>query len=301
MKSYHPYALATIFFWSMAFPLTRLALRHFTPLPLGFLRYLLASVCMAAIVVAMRLKPPRAADIKWFLLSGATGFFIYVACFNKGSVTVSAAMSSVIISTAPVTTALLARAVYGERLSVVKWLAMAVEFSGVALLALINGGVSVNTGVLWLFGSALSFSVYNLLQRRLTRTYTTLQITAYSIFAGTALLALTSPRGAATELFSASAPQLLMVAVLACLSSAAAYASWIKAISKAQNTANVSNYMFLTPFLAAAMAYVMAGETIEPARAAGGMVVLCGVFLFNFGDRFFAPSTAANITGRTGD
>lgn len=290
MKSYHPYAMLTIFSWALAFPLTRLALRHFTPLPLGFLRYILASAGMMVVVAAMRLKPPKAADVKWFLLSGATGFFIYVSAFNKGSATVAAALGSVVIATAPVLTALLAWFFYGERLSAVKWLAIAAEFSGVTLLALMNsGGLSVNPGILWIFAAALSFSVYNLLQRKLTRSYPPMMVTAYSIFAGAAMLAAVFSRGAADELMSAPPLQLLSLVVMAVLSSAIAYVSWTKAISKSQNTASVSNYMFLTPFLAAIMAYIIAGETIEPSKAVGGSVVLLGVFLFNFGDKLLAP------------
>lgn len=289
VKSYHPYAILTIFSWALAYPLTRLALRHFTPLPLGFLRYILASAGMAVIAAAMGLKPPRAADVKWFLLSGAAGFFIYVSAFNKGSATVGAALGSVVIATAPVLTALLAWFCYGERLSAVKWLAIAVEFSGVALLALMNGGgLSLNPGILWIFAAALSFSVYNILQRRLTRYYTPMTVTAYSIFAGAAMLAAVFSRGAAGELMSASPAQLTGLAVLSVLSSSIAYVSWTKAISKAQNTASVSNYMFITPFLAAIMAYIITGETIEPSKAAGGAIVLLGVCLFNFGDKLLA-------------
>lgn len=289
INSHHPYAILTIFSWALAFPLTRLALRHFTPLPLGFLRYILASAGMAVIAAAMGLKPPKAADVKWFLLSGATGFFIYVSAFNKGSATVAAALGSVVIATAPVLTALLAWFFYGERLSAVKWLAIAAEFSGVALLALMNGGgLSLNPGVLWIFAAALSFSVYNILQRRLTRSYEPIMVTAYSMFAGAAMLAAVFSRGAAGELTSAPPPQLLALGVMAVLSSAIAYVSWTKAIAKAQNTANVSNYMFLTPFLAAIMAYIITGETIEPSKAAGGSAVLIGVFLFNFGDKLLA-------------
>lgn len=290
MKSYHPYAMVTIFCWAISYPLTRMALRHFTPLSLGFLRYFFASICMVALVLIMKLGLPRRADLKWFALSGTAGFCVYVITFNYGSVTVPSAMSSVIISMAPVITALLARVVYGERLSVVKWLAIGVEFAGVGLLALADGRITFNAGVLWLLASSFSFSVYNLLQRRLTRTYTSMQVTAYSIFMGALMLALTASGGAAAELFSAPPRQYLILAGLALLSSAIAYASWTKAISKALNTANVSNYMFITPFLASIMAYILAGETIDAGKAAGGAIVLCGVFLFNFGDRLLPAS-----------
>lgn len=289
MKSYHPYAMLTIFGWALAFPLTRIALHHFGPLQLGFLRYLLASLCMALIVAVMKLKPPKAADAKWFLLSGATGFFIYVSAFNKGSATLAAALSSVVIATAPVLTALLARFIYKEKLSVTKWLAIVIEFSGIALLALMNGsGAAVDPGILWVFTAAASFSIYNILQRKLTKTYSPMRVTAYSMFAGTTMLALISPRGATAALLGATPQMLLNLGLLAVFSSAVAYVSWTKAISKSQNTASVSNYLFLTPFLATILAYVIMRETIAPSRIVGGAVVLCGVFLFNFGDRFLA-------------
>jgi hypothetical protein len=35
--------MITIFFWSLAYVLTRIALRHYSALPLGFLRYFIAS------------------------------------------------------------------------------------------------------------------------------------------------------------------------------------------------------------------------------------------------------------------
>lgn len=288
MKSYHPYAMLTIFGWALAFPLTRIALHHFEPLQLGFLRYLLASACMALIAVVMKLEPPKAADVKWFLLSGATGFFIYVSAFNKGSTTLAAALSSVVIATAPVLTALLARFVYKERLSVLKWLAIVIEFSGIALLAFMNGGGAIDPGILWVFLAAVSFSVYNLLQRKLTKSYSPMRVTAYSMFAGTAMLALTSSRGAAAALLGASPLLLLNLGLLAVLSSAVAYVSWTKAISKSQSTASVSNYLFLTPFIATILAYIITRETIAPSRIVGGAIVLLGVFLFNFGDRYLA-------------
>jgi hypothetical protein len=42
-NSYHPYALVTIVFWSLAYVLTRVTLQYFSAFYLGFLRYFIAS------------------------------------------------------------------------------------------------------------------------------------------------------------------------------------------------------------------------------------------------------------------
>jgi drug/metabolite transporter (DMT)-like permease len=281
--SSHPYAMLTILFWSLAYVWTRLALRFFSPYALGFLRYAFASCALLVLIAAVRAKPPRKEDLAWFLLSGASGFFFYMIAFNTGCRTVAASTGSVVLATVPVLSARLARLVYGEKLSAVRWLATCGEFSGVAVLTLLKGGLSLNRGILWLLGAALSLSVYNLLQRRLTKAYPPLVTCAFSIFAGTAMLAVFLP-GSIREARRAPPVQILYVAALGVFSSAVAFVSWSKAISKAKKVSSVSNYMFLTPFLTSLFGFLIAGETPGAATAAGGAVILSGLLIFQCGD-----------------
>ena len=110
-----------------------------------------------------------------------------------------AATASILIATAPLITALEARLLFGEKLKGSQWFAILLEFAGVAVLTLLNGDLTVNAGLVWLLLAAFSLSIYNLLQRRLTKTYSAMQTTSYSIFFGTALLAVFAP-GAMKEL-----------------------------------------------------------------------------------------------------
>ncbi len=57
--SYQPYALATVFCWSMAFVFTRMTLPYFSATSLGFLRYLIASAALIVIAIATKMKPPK--------------------------------------------------------------------------------------------------------------------------------------------------------------------------------------------------------------------------------------------------
>ena len=289
-NSFHPYAMVTIVFWSLAYVLTRLTLQFFSAFSLGFLRYFVASGALLVIAVMTKMQLPRKRDIPWFLASGGIGFFFYMIAFNQGQATVTAATGSVVIATVPVITALFARFVYGEKLMRFQWCAIAVEFVGVAVLTLMNSTFSVNTGLLWLLLAALALSIYNLLQRKLTKTYRALQASAYSILFGTCMLAVFAPT-AIQEVSQAPSIQYFYLAVLGVCSSAVAYVSWAKAFSKARKTSQVSNYMFVTPFLTSILGFLLAGEVPDKATLVGGGIILLGVFLFNFGGRFLKEKT----------
>ena len=284
--SFHPYAAVTILFWSLAYVLTRLTLQYFSPHTLGFLRYLFASGTLLAVALFTKMKLPHRADLPWLIASGCAGFFLYMIAFNQGQATVTACTASVVIATVPVITAFLARIIYREKLRGFQWAAMAVEFAGVAVLTVMNGVLSVNTGLVWLLFAAVLLSIYNLLQRRLIKTYTPIQVSAYSIFTGTLLLAIFAPASAA-EIVRAPAIQYVYLAALGVFSSAVAYVSWAKAFSLARQTSQVSNYMFVTPFLTSILGFLMVGEVPDTATLLGGGIILLGVFLFNFGSKQF--------------
>ncbi|MFT3983582.1 MAG: DMT family transporter [Lachnospiraceae bacterium] len=291
------YAMITITFWSLAYVLTRLALQYFTPLSLGFLRYFTASCMLLIVALISKMKLPRKRDLPWFLLAGAAGFFLYMIAFNMGQKSVTASTASIVISTVPVLTALLARFIYKERLSRLQWLSIGIEFAGVCVLTLMNSVFSVNKGLFWLFLAALALSLYNLLQRKLLKTYTALQTSAFSIFFGTLMLAVFLPESV-KEISQASAVQFFYVAVLGIFSSAIAYVAWSRAFAAAERTSQVSNYMFVTPFLTSIMGFVIVGEIPEASTLIGGAIILTGVFLFHFGGQLKAKITMADMEER---
>ena len=130
-----------------------------------------------------------------------------------------------------------------------------------------------------MFGAALSLSTYNILQRKLTQTYTALQASTFSIFFGTLLLAIFAPT-AMREL--AAAPiQYAYVAFLGIFPSAIAYVSWSVAFAKAERTSQVSNFMVLVLFFTSILGILILGEALNPATLCGGGITLAGVLLFN--------------------
>jgi hypothetical protein len=81
----------------------------------------------------------------------------------------------------------------------------------------------------------------------------------------------------------APAIQFVYLAVLGIGSSAIAYVAWAKAYSLVERTSQVSNYMFVTPFLASLFGFVFAGEgpgSGDPVRRRSDLI---GVLIFQRG------------------
>lgn len=279
-KNYHFYAIITIIFWAMAFVFTRLGLQYFDVYTLSFLRYLSASLTLIVIICFMKINKPKKEDFITYFLSGAIGFFIYVILFTKGTGMVNSATSSVVIAMVPVFTALLASFFYHEKLKTYQWMAIVIEFIGILVLTLMNSTFSVNEGILWLLVAALCLATYNLLQRKLTKKYTAIEASTYSIFVGTLCLCIFLPSSIEITM-KAPLEYIIYVLILGIFSSAIAYIAWAKAISLAEKTTYVSNYMFVTPFLTTILGFIMINEKPDKSTLLGGAIILSGLFIFN--------------------
>jgi drug/metabolite transporter (DMT)-like permease len=191
-----------------------------------------------------------------------------------------------IIALVPVITAILAKFIYHERIRPFQYLAIALEFAGVIVVTGVYAISSINAGFFWLLGAALSLSMYNIVQRKLTRKYTPLRTTIYSIFIGALLLCVFLP-GSIHEIKNAPKIQFIYIIILGVFSSVVAYFTWAKAISRARETATVSNYMFLTPILTSILGFIMINEKPNKQTILGGSIILLGMLLYNFGKKLF--------------
>ena len=284
--NYHVYASITIIFWSAAYVFTRLALKYFSPFSIGFYRYIIASVLLLFISLIIKIKIPDKNDIKWFILAGFFGFFFYMITFNIGLITVSVSTSSLIIATTPVITTLLARILYKEKLGIIQYIAIIIQFTGVGVLTLMNGVFSINTGLIWLLLASICVSIYNLLIRKLTKKYSAVHTSIISIWFGTIMLLIFLPN-AVTEIKTAPILAIVFLIILGIFPSAISYISWSCAFSKSKNASSVTNYMFLTPFLTTLFGVLIAKEIPDSATIIGGIIIMMGMFIYNFFDRVF--------------
>lgn len=273
------YAILTIFLWSSAYVFTKIALDYYTYSSLALLRCAIASICLGGMLVVQGKPFPGVASLPHFLLSGAAGFALYILAFNKGSAALNPTTSCIIISTSPIITALFAQFCFRETLGRIKWAAIGVAFCGILIMTLWDGDISISKGIFWMLTAALLISVYNILQRSLAKSFDPLLVTSYSFFAGTVLLAPFLSE-AVVQICNASASRIWLVIFLGAFPSAIAYVFWAKALSLAPSTSNVSNYMFLTPFIALLLDYIVTNRLPGIATFIGGGVIMASLIVF---------------------
>jgi len=275
------FCVLTILFWSLAFPFSKVAMQHYSPYSLGFLRVCIASVTLLIINKLSGGGLPKKKDLGWFLLSGACGFGIYLFVFNRGMMTLTSASSSIVIAITPVLTAVAAHHLYNEKINKIGWLMLISAFFGVAVMMLWDGVLSINVGMFWTLGASVVFCAYNILNRKLSKMgYKAVEIVTFSMVASILILSPFSVQGI-HEVQSASSYYIMVLFMLGILSSAVAYYFWSKALSLTDNTSDVTNYSFLTPFVATLMGSLVLSEVPSMGTLVGGIIIISSIIVFS--------------------
>ena len=201
--------------------------------------------------------------------------------FNTGILTLTSATSSIIIAVTPILTAIVASNLYKEKIKPIGWAAIAAAFIGVLILLLWEGVFSINIGLIWTVGAAIVFCGYNIMTRKLSAMgYNALEIVTYSMICGAILLGFWAEDGL-HQLAGASMSHIIALIYLGALPSATAYFTWGKAMSYAERTSEVTNFMFVTPLLSTIMGFIILHEVPNAGTFIGGAIIIISIVVFN--------------------
>src|SRR5690625_3026095 len=161
-KIFIAYSLAVIL-WGSAFPGIRVALESYTPFHLSLLRMVIATLALLIFAITVKMRIPEKKDIPIILLLGFLGFSIYHTFLNIGERTVDAGTASLLVSTTPLLSALLAAFFLKEKFNRFGWIGSFIAFMGVALISIESGGnfsFSIEWGALRILLGALGERFY---------------------------------------------------------------------------------------------------------------------------------------------
>ena len=195
--------------------------------------------------------------------------------------TTTATTVALIFGTLPIMTALFAAAGGIERLHSRFWVAAAVSFTGVCLVAAgAKGGIS---GDLWGYVLALAgaatWSAYSVAIAPLMTRYTASRISAYALSIGAVLLLIVAAPQLASQDY-ASLPSLVWVAYVfavlgpLCLTNLL----WFNSIERV-GPSRASLYANLQPFLGAIFALLLLSESMTALQVGGGVLIAAGIVL----------------------
>lgn len=264
--------------WASAFAGIKAGLVGFGPGQVALLRFGTASIVLAIYALVTRMPLPDFADVPRIALAGALGITIYHVALNYGEVSVTAGAASLIISSGPIFTALMAAAILRERLTAWGWAGIAVAFSGVALITLgEGGGVTLQPAALLVLLAAISTASYFVVSKPLLDKYKPIAFTSYSIWLGTLPMLVFMP-GLLEQFPHAGVGPIVSVVYLGVFPGAIAYALYSHALSKLPASI-ASSFLYVQPVNATIIAWIWIREVPGLMTLLGGAVALVGVTL----------------------
>jgi drug/metabolite transporter (DMT)-like permease len=275
--------LSTILIWAFNVTVTRYVLTHgFRPLAYASLRYVAAALLFAALTFAIEGTLRVGGGRSFTLLAAASIFllgnqFAFVYALKLSSATTV----SLIMGTTPIFTAIVASVLRIERLSVHFWLAVAITFVGVALVALgAGGGLSASLGGdLCALALSASWGLYSVTIAPLMRTYSPYRISAIVLLTMCVpLVAVASPQLGAQDYDVLSWVAWLALAFAVVGPLVLTNVLWFTAIHRV-GAARATLFANLQPFVAAIFALLILSEHLSALQVVGGAAILGGILL----------------------
>ncbi len=220
---------------------------------------------------------------------GLTGIFIYNLCFFAALSRMPAGRTALFVALNPIVTALASAVIFRERLGAIKWLGIAIAFSGAAVIitrgdpigALHDIRQSIGLGEVLMFCAISSWAAYTIIGRFALKGLTPIAATTYAALWGFALLCC----GAAFE-FSAIDWSKFTWQVWASIFYLGAFGTvigfvWYYEGVKAIGPSRTAVFNNLVPMFGIALAAVLLSESILVSMIVGGAMAIVGVTLTN--------------------
>jgi len=277
--------LLAIIFWGTSFVATKTVLHEIKPVTIIILRLILASILLTIIALSTRRKfSINFKSHSWiFILALVAVFHLWIQV--TGLQYTTAANTGWIIGTAPVFMAILGFVFYKEKITLLQFLGILVAVAGLLLLIgkgdITNIGLIENQGDLLVLGSAFTWGVYSMVNKKISLSYSPLMTILY-LFLMMAVIII--PFNLNTETINSvinlSFISWMWILFLGIFCSGVAYVIWAQAL-RDMESAKVGAFLYFEPLVTVIAAWFFLREEITLLMILSGLLITAGVFIVN--------------------
>lgn len=277
--------LLAVIFWGTSFVATKTALLEIKPVTIIILRLILASVLLS--VIAIYTKRSFAINLKshgWILiLAMIATFHLWIQV--TGLQYTTASNTGWIIGTAPIFMAILGLIFFKEKITLLQIAGILIAMFGLLLLIgsgnILNINLIEDKGDLLVLGSAFTWGVYSMVNKKISLTYSPL-MTILFLFIMMAIIII--PFNLNSETISSvlhlSLIGWICILFLGIFCSGIAYVIWARAL-RDMESAKVGAFLYLEPLITVFAAWFFLSEVITLIMILSGLLITLGVFIVN--------------------
>ncbi len=280
-------AVLSMLFWASSFVWFKIVFLYYKPVTVVILRLLISFILLALYtLITQRKERVKKEDYKIFALLAFAEPFCYFLGESYGMQYVSASLGSIIISTIPLVTPLVALAFLKEKISVYGIIGLFVSFFGVIFIVStdLNKDFS-GKGIMLMFFAVISATFYGVILKKVTHKYSSITIVRTQNLIGMLYFL---PIFLTTEYshFLSIVPNKELIYTMLKLSvfgSTLALIFFTQVIRKiGLSMANI--FTNLIPVFTAVIAYYVLDEKITQHKLLGILIVMAGLFIAQIGD-----------------
>jgi drug/metabolite transporter (DMT)-like permease len=269
--------------WGVNFSVLKLGTRYLQPLAFNGVRLLLAAAVLGALALARPAHRPSRGDALRLAGLGVLGHGVYQICFIEGITHATASTAALVMAASPAFIGIVGRLLGTERPSRAAWTGIALQLAGMtgvvfgSATAPAAGAESGLLGPGLVLLAALAWACYAVLLKPFAARVDPLQLSAWTLFGGVALLVpLAAPDLA--RLDAAAVPAAAWGAVLysALLAMVVAYLFYYRGV-RVVGPVRTAMFSNLQPIVALAVAAGTLGERPGPWQLGGAALIAAGL------------------------
>jgi len=257
----------------------------------------LGAILLFGLFWSFKPEIPRKEDLLRFLLCAMTGVAVNQIMFFEGLNLTTPIQASIILTANPILVLISVAIIAKERITWAKSIGILLGLIGAAILILRRDNTAVGNNVMlgnfFVFINAVSYSVYLVLVRKLMRTYRVITVMFWVFLPG---LILVLPFGwqefSIVEWTTIPTNALLILGFIIVGTTFLAYL--LNAYALVTVSASVvSAYVYLQPFIAAAIAIAIGKDQLDVRMIVSALLVFAGVYLVSK-----LPASARSESGK---